>query len=51
MSNKSTESRAERTAALFCVICNRFRFMYEEALERAPDLAAIDDVPTEDAGD
>jgi ribonuclease T len=30
---------AERTAALFCVICNRFRFMYEEALERAPELA------------
>jgi ribonuclease T len=31
---------AERTAALFCRICNRFRDMYEEALERAPDLAA-----------
>jgi len=31
---------AERTAALFCTICNRFRFMYEEALERAPELAA-----------
>jgi ribonuclease T len=30
---------AERTAALFCTICNRFRFMYEEALERAPALA------------
>ena len=30
---------AERTAALFCRICNRFRDMYEEALERAPDLA------------
>jgi ribonuclease T len=30
---------AERTAALFCTICNRFRFMYEEALERAPELA------------
>jgi ribonuclease T len=29
----------ERTAALFCTICNRFRFMYEEALERAPALA------------
>jgi ribonuclease T len=27
---------AERTAELFCAICNRFRFMYEEALERAP---------------
>jgi ribonuclease T len=31
---------AERTAALFCTICNRFREMYEEALERAPELAA-----------
>ncbi|MCJ7451197.1 MAG: ribonuclease T [Steroidobacteraceae bacterium] len=30
---------AERTATLFCKICNRFRFMYEEALERAPELA------------
>ncbi len=30
---------AERTAALFCIVCNRFRFMYEEALERAPELA------------
>jgi ribonuclease T len=30
---------AERTATLFCTICNRFRFMYEEALERAPELA------------
>jgi len=29
---------AERTASLFCTICNRFRFMYEEALERAPEL-------------
>jgi len=34
---------AERTAALFCTICNRFRFMYEEALERAPDLAVNDE--------
>jgi len=33
---------AERTAALFCAICNRFRFMYEEALERSPELAAGD---------
>jgi ribonuclease T len=33
---------AERTASLFCTICNRFRFMYEEALERAPDLAERD---------
>ena len=30
---------AERTASLFCTICNRFRAMYEEALERAPELA------------
>jgi ribonuclease T len=30
---------AERTAALFCIICNRFRGMYEEAVERAPQLA------------
>ena len=29
---------AERTADLFCTICNRFRCMYEEALERAPEL-------------
>ena len=36
---------AERTAALFCTICNRFRFMYEEALERSPGLAAIEDGP------
>ena len=34
---------AERTAALFCRICNRFRVMYEEALERAPELAANDE--------
>jgi ribonuclease T len=34
---------AERTGALFCTICNRFRFMYEEALERAPDLAINDE--------
>jgi len=33
---------AERTAALFCTICNRFRSMYEEALERAPELAVPD---------
>jgi ribonuclease T len=33
---------AERTAALFCVICNRFRFMYEEARERAPPQPAGD---------
>ena len=34
---------AERTASLFCMICNRFRGMYEEALERAPELAARDE--------
>jgi ribonuclease T len=33
---------AERTAALFCTICNRFRSMYEEAVERAPQLATAD---------
>jgi len=38
---------AERTAALFCRICNRFRDMYEEALERAPDLAADETGPAE----
>jgi ribonuclease T len=27
---------AQRAAELFCVICNRFRFMYEEALARFP---------------
>jgi ribonuclease T len=36
---------AERTAALFCTICNRFRGMYEEALERSPELAAREDGP------
>ena len=35
---------AERTATLFCTICNRFRAIYEEALERAPELAG--DVPS-----
>ena len=39
---------AERTAALFCTICNRFRSMYEEALERAPELASNDAVPPPD---
>ena len=29
----------EKTAALFCIICNRFRGLYEEARERAPQLA------------
>lgn len=36
---------AERTACLFCTICNRFRFMYEETLDRAPDLAAPEQEP------
>ena len=35
---------AERTASLFCTICNRVRFMYEDALERAPELAAREPV-------
>jgi ribonuclease T len=36
---------AERTASLFCAICNRFRFMYEDALERAPELSVPDEAP------
>ena len=36
---------AERTAALFCTICNRFRSMYEETVERAPHLATADYEP------
>ena len=36
---------AERTAALFCIICNRFRSLYEEALERAPQLAEREPPP------
>jgi ribonuclease T len=36
---------AERTASLFCTICNRFRPMYEEAIERAPELATLDSEP------
>lgn len=39
---------AERTAALFCTICNRFRDMYEEALERAPELTAGEPVAPEE---
>jgi len=27
---------AQRTAELFCAVCNRFRFMYEDALTRFP---------------
>lgn len=38
---------AERTAALFCTICNRFREMYEEAVERAPELAEEESGPIE----
>ena len=38
---------AERTAALFCIICNRFRSMYEEAVERAPQLAEREPLPPE----
>jgi len=36
---------AERTASLFCTVCNRFRFMYEEASERSPPAAT--DAPGE----
>jgi ribonuclease T len=36
---------AERTAALFCAICNRFRSLYEEAVERAPQLAQREPAP------
>ena len=36
---------AERTAELFCIICNRFRGMYEEAVERAPQLAQREPAP------
>jgi ribonuclease T len=36
---------AEQTAALFCIICNRFRSIYEEARERAPQLARPEPPP------
>jgi ribonuclease T len=39
---------AERTASLFCAICNRFRTIYEEARERAPELATRDPPPAPD---
>jgi ribonuclease T len=39
---------AEKTAALFCIICNRFRSLYEEARERAPQLAQREPVPPEE---
>jgi len=42
---------AERTAALFCTICNRFRSMYEETVERAPQLATADYEPAPPDGD
>jgi ribonuclease T len=42
---------AERTAALFCTICNRFRSIYEEAVERAPQLATADYEPAPPDGD
>jgi ribonuclease T len=38
---------AERTASLFCAICNRFRTIYEEARERAPQLAQPEPPPAE----
>jgi ribonuclease T len=41
---------AERTAALFCIICNRFRSLYEEARERAPHLAQPVPPPAAEAG-
>ncbi|HEX6570942.1 MAG TPA: ribonuclease T, partial [Steroidobacteraceae bacterium] len=39
---------AEKTAALFCIICNRFRGLYEEARERAPQLAQPEPPPPEE---
>ncbi len=36
---------AERTAALFCIICNKFRSLYEDACERAPQLAQREPPP------
>jgi ribonuclease T len=38
---------AQRTAELFCAVCNRFRGMYEEALARLP--VDLEDAP-HDAG-
>jgi ribonuclease T len=40
---------AEKTAALFCIICNRFRGLYEEARERAPQLAQREPAPPEES--
>jgi ribonuclease T len=37
---------AERTAALFCTICNRFRSMYEESLPLAPETEAATEPET-----
>jgi len=39
---------AERTAALFCIICNKFRSLYEEAVELAPTLAQREAPPPSD---
>ena len=39
---------AERTAALFCIICNKFRSLYEDACERAPQLAQREPPPADD---
>jgi ribonuclease T len=41
---------AEKTAALFCIICNRFRGLYEEARERAPQLAQREPAPPPEEG-
>ena len=41
---------AERTAMLFCIICNRFRSLYEEAIERAPALAEREPAAADDHG-
>jgi ribonuclease T len=41
---------AERTAMLFCIICNRFRSLYEEAVERAPALAEREPAAADDNG-
>ena len=42
---------AEKTAALFCIICNRFRSLYEEAREHAPQLAQAAPPVDRGAGD
>jgi hypothetical protein len=35
---------------LFCIICNRFRSLYEEAVERAPALAEREPAAADDNG-